>query len=298
MIERAVNPYSPGPNHSRMTDSAVSLPGSTRIGRVNLRVSDLRGVGEFYYDVVGLELIDREETHAILGVEDEPLLELETDETAESRGPDEAGLFHTAFRVPTKEALGEALRRIKSHWRLDGASDHGVSEALYLEDPEGNGVEIYYDRPRKEWPTGPDGRIDMYTDPLDFDALPVPEEWVEAVPHGTDIGHVHLEVSSLERSRDFYVDALGLQVRQAFGEMGLFLAVDDYHHHVGLNTWNDRSVPVRGRGIDWVEFVVPDEETVAGVRERMATADVTVTDSADGIVVRDPDGIGIRITSE
>lgn len=281
-----------------MTDRDQRLPETTHLARTALRVNDFRGVGEFYADVVGLDVLDRTETSATLGADGVPLLELTADEDAPVRGQNEAGLFHTAFRVPSRDALGDAIRRVRTLWELDGASDHDVSEAIYFSDPEGNGIEIYRDRPRSAWPTDDDGRVRMDTRPLDIDEIETTGEWQRDVPPGTDIGHVHLEVTSLERARAFYVDTLGLAVRQEFPEMGLFLAADDYHHHVGLNTWNGRSEPVGGRGIDWVEFVVPDRTVVDALGERLQTDDIDVSERSGGLEIQDPDGIGIRVRPE
>lgn len=280
-----------------MTDRDSLLPESTQLGRVRLRVNDFRGVGEFYTDVVGLEVLDRTDQWGRLGVDGTPLLELVRDEAAAPRGQDEAGLFHTAFRVPSRSGLGAALDRIETLWELDGASNHGVSEALYLSDPEGNGVEIYRDRPREEWPICDDGRVQMDTAPLDMDAIREPNDWVDSMPAGADIGHVHLEVTSLPRAREFYVDTLGIRVRQSFDKMGLFLAFDDYHHHLGLNRWHGRSEPSKGRGIDYIEFVVESENELDLVGERLSQADIPVEapDTDPGIKIQDPDGIDVLI---
>ena len=180
-----------------------ALPRGTRIGRTALRVSDLEEVSRFYRDVIGLSVVRRSDTTAVLGAGDTPLLVLEGDQNALKRNDSEAGLFHTAFRVPSREALGDALARIRDRWRLDGASDHKVSEALYLTDPEGNGVEIYRDFPRDEWPLTDDGSVRIGTYPLDLEPLEAAGEGDSTVPAGTDVGHVHLEVSSLEAFREF-----------------------------------------------------------------------------------------------
>ena len=288
-----------------------SLPASSGIGRVALRVGDLDETVAFYRDVVGLRVRSRDESvdegtdgdggggsTATLGTADRPLLELRTDPDAPERPETAAGLFHTAFRVPSRAALGDALERIREHWRLTGASDHLVSEALYLRDPEGNGVEIYCDRPREAWPTTDDGRVEMTTDPLDLDSLAAESTGDESVPKGSDVGHVHLEVTSLDAARAFYADALGLNVRQAMSG-ALFLAAGEYHHHVGCNVWNGRSSPAEGRGLAWFEVVVP-AEALAAVRERFEAADVAVDgipdeSSGDGFTVTDPDGIELRV---
>jgi catechol 2,3-dioxygenase len=279
-----------------MTDSST-LPAVARIGRTALRVADLDEEIAFYRDVVGVALHERTETTATLGAGEAPLLELQCDADAAPRGPHRAGLFHTAFRVPSRAALGAALERIREEWRLDGASDHNVSEALYLTDPEGNGVEIYRDRDRKEWPHAADGSVRMETLPLDLDEITAESDGATDAPAGTTVGHVHLEATDIEAARAFYVDTLGFNVRAAW-DSALFLAAGDYHHHVGVNTWNGRSEPAGGYGLAWFEVVVPDEGTLAAVRDRLDAAEVAIADSGDGIEVTDPDGIRIRLRTD
>lgn len=278
-----------------MTRTVPGLPAETHPGRVALAVANLDEIVAFYRDVVGLETVHRTGTRAELGTDDEPLIVVLEDDDAPERGPDAAGLFHCAFRVPSRAALGDALRRIRARWTLDGASDHRVSEALYLSDPEGNGVEIYRDKPRDAWPIAADGSVRMDTLPLDLDDLDDDAGGGTNAPDGTTIGHVHLEVSSLATARAFYADAIGLGVRQEWGDSALFLAAGDYHHHVGLNTWQGRTEPARGRGLAWFELVVPGADAVAAVRERADAAGAEVTPVDDGIEIHDPDGMAVRV---
>jgi catechol 2,3-dioxygenase len=308
------------------------LPPETAVGRAALIVNDLDSVSEFYRDVVGLAVQACEGGRATLGAGGDPLLELTADPGAPDRPGRSAGLFHTAFRVPSRAALGDALARIEGRWELTGASDHHVSEALYLDDPEGNGVEVYRDRPREEWPTDERGRVEMDTLPLDLEALAADAGDEPSAPPGTDVGHVHLEVSDVAAARRFYVGTLGMNVRQEWGPDALFVAAGDYHHHVGLNTWNRRSEPPAGRGLDWFELLLPDEASLAAARERFEAAGVEIgtpgtridggatdegttdegttdegttdegtTDEGttdEGFEVRDPDGIPIRLRIE
>lgn len=270
------------------------IPKTARIGRTALVVADLDAMVDFYRDVVGLSVRRRTKTEATLGISETPLLVLTEDETAASRRREQAGLFHNAFKVPSRTALGAALDRIREHWKLDGASDHYVSEALYLTDPEDNGVEIYTDRPREEWPRASGGRIQIGTVPLDLDDIAAKSNGKTAAPSGTTVGHVHLEASSIRTAREFYAETLGLRV-QTEVRSALFLAAGDYHHHLGVNTWNGRSQPAGGRGLAWFEFVVPDDETLATVRRRLEDADIAATDRGDSLEVTDPDEISIRI---
>jgi catechol 2,3-dioxygenase len=274
-----------------------AIPENASIGRTSLVVGDLAEMVSFYRDVVGLTVQTRSADHATLGDGESPLLELHRDEDAAPRRRTQAGLFHTAFRVPTRAALGAALDRIRDRWQLDGASDHYVSEALYLSDPENNGVEIYVDRPRADWPRSADGSAEIGTVALDITDIAAQSDGSTAVPAGTSVGHMHLEVSDIDTARSFYVDTVGLGVQEEM-RSALFLAAGDYHHHLGLNTWNGRSTPAGGRGLAWYEFLVPDEAALASARERLEAADISITELDRGFEISDPDGISIRFHPE
>lgn len=272
------------------------LPAATRPGRVALDVPDLAPAVAFYRDVVGLAVRDRAEDRVTLGAPDGALLVLRSTATAGDRPPAAAGLFHTAIRVPTRAALADTLERIESRDGLEGASDHGVSEALYLRDPAGNGVEVYRDRPRAAWATS-DGRVQLPTRPLDLADLRADAGDGDRAPAGTRVGHVHLEVTDLDAAREFYVDTLGLTVRAAV-DGGLFVAAGDYHHHVGLNVWRGRSAPTSGRGLEWFEMLLPEERALERARERIVAAGYDREGVGDGVLVRDPDAIGLYLRSE
>lgn len=300
-------------------DDAGRLPAGTRIGRAALRVADLDETTAFYRDVVGLAVLDRTPERATLGVDGTPLLVLKRDADRPARSRTDAGLFHTAFRVPSRAALGEALGRVRERWRLDGASDHLVSEALYLDDPEGNGVEIYRDRPREEWPVDERGGVRMATEPLDVEGVAAAAsdgreagevdggDPVDRAPAGTDVGHVHLEVTSLTAFEAVYVDGLGFEVGTS-GPDVRFVAAGGYHHHLGANAWRGRTTAATGRGLAWFEVVVPDETALGAVRsrldavaaegERESEVEFTVEERADGIAVADADGIEVRVRTE
>lgn len=180
-----------------------------------LTVSDLSELVEFYRDVVGLSVTHRSDVNVVLGVDDNtqtPLFVLNQESGAPPRHRTETGLFHTAFRVPSRAALGEALGRIRTQWTLDGTWDHRVSEALYLTDPEGNGVETYRDFPRDEWPVTDDGHVQMAANPLDLSKIDAAAAGEHRVSSGTKIGYVHLEVSSLDAFEDFYVETVGFEM--------------------------------------------------------------------------------------
>lgn len=278
-------------------EGSWSVPEQTRIGRVLLRVGSVENTVPFYRDTIGLDAT-RSGTRVDLGTTDECLLILEEDSSVPARSPTEAGLFHVAIRVPTRDALGDVLNRIRETGRtLQGASDHLVSEALYLSDPEGNGVEVYWDRPRSEWPTTPDGQVEMDTRPLDLSSLEnrtVPD--TPQVPAATDIGHIHLEVLDLTESEAWYRDRLGLPVMTRYGNDAVFLGAGGYHHHVGLNTWQHRSEPAMGnRGIGWFEVLVPSREVQLAVLDRVGSRDRSDTPDAENTVT-DPNGIRVRVS--
>jgi len=272
------------------------IPPETGVGRVALTVGDVRKVAEFYESVVGLAVHDTDGERAVLGDGETALLELREDRSAPERPRSAAGLFHTAFRVPSRAALGDALERLDDRGQRSGGSDHLVSEALYCHDPEGNGVEIYRDRPRSAWEETPDGGVRMATEPLDTAGLRQAATGEGAVPVGTDVGHVHLEVTDLDAARAFYADALGMTVRTTY-DGALFLAAGEYHHHVGANVWNRRSEPASGRGLAWVELRLPTDAAVTAARERLERAGYAVEATADGVRVADPDGIDLRLRS-
>lgn len=279
------------------TSNVDPLPDGTHIGQTALRVSDLGEMSDFYQEVVGLRILSQSGETVTLGVAGTPLLVLELDETAPERSPSGTGLYHNAFRVPSRDALGDALSRVREHWQLDGASDHHVSEALYLTDPEENGVELYRDFPRKQWPLTDDGRVQMGTDPLDLERIESAADGASRAPPGTDIGHVHLEVSSLDAFEEFYVDTLGFQTQTTFSGAA-FVSAGSYHHHIGANTWHHRTTPVQGRGLSWFEIVVPEADALLALRERLVERDVSLTESETSIAVTDSDGIEIRLRGE
>ncbi|WP_435118147.1 VOC family protein [Halolamina sp. C58] len=280
-----------------MSSSTDPLPPETRIGRTALRVDDLAETTAFYRDVVGLETLSESSSRTVLGAADTPLLVLDSDGDLSPRPRESAGLYHNAFRVPSRAALGDALTRIRDRWELDGASDHRVSEALYLSDPEGNGVEIYRDFPRAEWPRGDDGRVEMGTDPLDLDAVASAAAGESTVPEGTDVGHVHLEVRSIEAFAEFYIDTVGFE-QQSTVRGATFVSAGGYHHHLGANTWQRRSAPAADAGLSWFEVVLPDDDALDALRDRLAGSRYEPTAIDGAVAVTGPDGIEVRFRAE
>jgi catechol 2,3-dioxygenase len=235
------------------------------IGRVALRVADVDGARSFYERAIGLRPLGGEDGVARLGA-DTPLVELIGDPAAPPAPRRSTGLFHLAVLVPDRAELARAVRRVvASGGRLDGASDHYVSEAVYLRDPEGNGIEIYRDLPREQWEYGPDGELRMVTEALDLAALmrELPGDGDRGMPGGTRIGHVHLQVGDIGESEAFYGSGLGLDVTVRGYPGALFLSRDGYHHHVGVNTWAGTGLPAPppgSRGLEWFEMTLPGVE--------------------------------------
>ena len=233
------------------------------IGRVRLRVADLERVRSYYEDTIGLRLLAEDGDTVTLGT-DAPLVELVGDPAAQPAPPGSTGLFHLAILVPDRPELARSIQRVVgSGERFTGASDHFVSEALYLRDPEGNGIEIYRDRPREEWEYELDGQLRMGTVALDLhDVLTeTPSDEDHGMADGTIVGHIHLHVSDLGEAEAFYVDRLGLDVTVRGYPGALFVSHDGYHHHVGLNTWQGAhgpAPPPGSRGLIDYELLVPD----------------------------------------
>ena len=235
-----------------------------------------------------------------LGVDGRPLVELVADPDAPARPPHTTGLFHLAILVPTRADLARALRRLAATgWRLSGASDHLVSEALYLSDPEGNGIELYRDRPRDEWPIA-DGALRMDTLPLDLGSLLSEDDGGssdDGMPAGTVLGHVHLQVAELDPAETFWVDALGLDVTVRGYPGALFTSAGGYHHHVGLNTWAGVGAarpPAGSRGLVRFELVVPDADALEAAGNRVAAVEA-VELTNDGVLAPDPSGNAVLL---
>ena len=251
-----------------------ALDAPVHIGAVSLRVRDLPGLTTFYRDAIGLSVLSQDADHAVLGAGGEPLVKLE----AGARHPSSAaGLFHMAILLPSRRDLGNWLRHAaETRIGLEGASNHLVSEALYLSDPEGNGIEIYRDRSRPEWPRLDGGRIAMATERLDLDALlrDAEPQVYAGMPEGTVIGHVHLRVGDVQQAEGFYRDALGFEVMVHYPGAS-FMATGGYHHHIAANTWHSRGAGPRRdneAGLSSFELVARDAEAHSALSRRMAAS--------------------------
>src|SRR3954454_6452498 len=269
------------------------------MGPVRLTVADLDGVRDFYRDVIGLTQLEAANGTVRLGTvdaSDVPVVELVGDSDAPPRPRGTSGLFHLAILVPSRPDLARALQRVaEAGWRLSGASDHLVSEALYLSDPEGNGIELYRDRPREEWPVR-DGVLQMDTLPLDLDGVLRElrrENATAAMPPGTRIGHVHLNVGDLAAAESFYSGALGFDVTVRGYPGALFVSAGGYHHHLGLNTWVGEGAPPPppgARGLREFDTGLPSGESLAAEEDRLRESGFEPAREDRLVRVTDPSG--------
>ncbi len=288
------------PNPSSMPDAASRMP--IHIGAVGLTVRDLDRLTAYYRDLLGLTVQERAPHVAKLGVGGVTLLELTHRPDALPDDAREAGLYHTAFLMPTRADLARWILHVaKNRVPIVGASDHDVSEAIYLDDPEGNGVEVYFDRPREQWRR--DGNsIFQKTDPLDIDAIireidPATATY-ESAPEGLRIGHIHLRVGNIAAGERFYNGALGLDVtRRRNG--ATFMSTGGYHHHIAVNTWHSNGTRARnGRraGLHWFAMEINDQATMDGLQQRLAAAGIDTAAFPGGFAAMDPWGTTVRFT--
>ncbi|GGF23322.1 glyoxalase [Halobacillus andaensis] len=263
------------------------------IKQVIIRVTQLAVAKHFYTEVLGLELITESKAELQLGVDDNVLLIVRSGaDFKKQRG--KAGLYHFALLVPTREDLGGVLQHLlKMKAPIQGAADHIFSEAIYLQDPDGNGVEIYCDRPKDQWKVKEDGSLPLASDPLDAEGLlQVANQW-EGMPIQTVMGHIHLHVASIRDSLHFYHKLLGFQIKIQMREQALFLASNEYHHHIGLNTWAGEGVPPNPENAaGLVSFVlqVEEERELSCIEKQLQADDYQYERSNRQLFVKDPSG--------
>lgn len=241
-----------------MNDIPFSATTPVSVGRVGLRSRDAAGLAAYYEAVLGLRPLRRTGNLIALGTGERELIEIEQSEGLQPDDPRHAGLFHTAFLLPTRAELARWTRHaIDRRIPVDGASDHLVSEAIYLTDPEGNGIEIYADRPRETW-TFDAGSVRMATDPLDFDDLMKEigdgDAW-RGAPDGTVVGHVHLRVGDAAEAEAWWQAEMAMETMAHYGDQAVFMASGGYHHHIGANTWQSRRAGRRDQQRTGLAFV-------------------------------------------
>jgi catechol 2,3-dioxygenase len=280
------------------------LPASTTMGPVELTVADLDRSVAYYEQAVGLRLLEAEADTASLGADRRELVRLVEERSARPAGG-YSGLYHFALLLPERLDLARWLAHAaRERVPLVGLSDHFVSEALYLRDPDGHGIEIYWDRPREVW----EGQVDkrMTTLPLDVDALlqELPGDPLEVsfdgLSPGTRIGHVHLKVARIPDTLAFYRDILGFGLMAQLGSHALFMSAGGYHHHLGANIWESAGAspaPAGTAALRHATIVLPDATERELVLDRLRSAAHVVEESAAGPLVRDPSGIALVLAA-
>ena len=279
---------------------------AARIGGVELTVSDLTRSVDFYREHVGFREAWRRNGSVGLAAGDRVLVVLHESPEA-PRPPHTTGLYHFAILVPSRADLARSLRHFADmRTRMQGFSDHGVSEALYLSDPDGNGIEVYRDRPQSEW-RRVGGQLQMTLDPLDAEGLLREADaelrqaggptW-KGLADGTTIGHMHLRVSFIEDSERFYREVLGIDLVLRYGDSAAFLSAGGYHHHLAVNVWGGVGAPHAPEGaigLRHFEILLPDATAVADVARRIQAAGIEAEVQSTSVAVKDPSGNLIRI---
>ncbi|MBT1675237.1 VOC family protein [Curtobacterium aurantiacum] len=279
------------------------LAADTGMGAVTLRVADLDAMIRYYRDGVRLSLLSHDGGVAVLGRGATPIVVLEHAPAMRHAGPREAGLFHTAILFDTRADLAAALYSVATQYpaTFTGSADHLVSNAFYFSDPDGNGVELYWDRDRTEW-SWTHGMVDMdtkYVDPNAFLQSHLTEDALDtAAARPGKVGHVHLSVGDVATARSFYVDTLGFATTAGFGE-ALFVSAGGYHHHMAMNTWNSRGAGRRqlALGLGLVRIEVPGAEDLGALTERMRHGGVELADDGRTLAFEDPWANRIEVTA-
>ncbi|SIO22805.1 catechol 2,3-dioxygenase [Carnobacterium alterfunditum] len=283
----------------------MTLSAKTIIGKVVLNVESMEKMKKFYTTIIGLEIKNETEHLLQLGAlgDKQVILELQPVPTIGEK-PSATGMYHMAFLLPTRKDLGEIFYHIlASKYPLTGASDHGYSEALYLDDPEGNGIEIYRDKPKSMWDIREDGQIVGVTEAMDADGvIGEAKQAFQGMPKGTYMGHVHLFVAELEETEKFYNDILGFDLKFKFGPQAKFFAAGEYHHQIAANVWAGKNIPAaqKGlRGLAYFTIVVSSSDELAQIKEKLDAKNYSyqLDEATQTLSLEDTNGIAIKITT-
>jgi catechol 2,3-dioxygenase len=281
----------------------MKVDAATQMGAVHLTVHSSEATVTYYREIIGLHILEQTSERITLGVANQPLLYLYPQPSAVVPQKPQTGLFHFALLLPSRRDLGIVLRHLLKNNVPLGASDHLVSEALYLNDPEGNGIEIYADRPRDKWLFDKQrGGLLMTTDRLDRQSVLAEiqsgDRW-QGLPAETKMGHVHLRVADIQKAKTFYIDALGFDHMVDYGQSASFVSVAGYHHHLGFNSWETQNAPPPAghmTGLRYFEVQVGQKETIELLSSHMAKQGYHVENHPNGRLIRDPFGIGLLLT--
>ncbi|QOR66620.1 VOC family protein [Cytobacillus suaedae] len=272
----------------------------TFVDQVNLRIQNLQRSIAFYKDTIGFKILEQTDRSAIFTADGKTaLLSIEQPDHVVPKQGRTTGLYHFALLLPKRINLAKIVQHFMEIGLQFESSDHLVSEALYLSDPDGNGIEIYVDRDSSQW-NWSNGEVEMTVDPLNFqDLLSVGklESW-EGLPDETVMGHIHLHVSELRKTEEFYTKGLGFEVVNRFGTQALFISDGKYHHHIGLNTWNGLGAPIpptNSVGLESFTLMLSSEEKKNTIISQLNEMGATVKEEEDSIVTTDPSGNRIRL---
>jgi catechol 2,3-dioxygenase len=268
------------------------------VGEVNINVKNLEYSLTFYQNIMGLKVLKKTERRAVLTADGKTaLVTIEQPADVIAKPERTAGLYHFAILLPSRADLSVFLRHLLQTGYPLGAADHYVSEALYLNDPDGNGIEVYRDRPSNEW-NWKNGLVDMATEQLDAEGILAESnvEWT-GLPGGTIMGHLHLHVGDVKKAEEFYTKGLGFEVVSYYPQAA-FLSTGGYHHHIAINTWQGVGAPTPPKnsvGLKWSTLVFPNHEARAEAIDRLEKMGVTVTPEAEYFVTSDPSGNQFRL---
>ncbi|MFY9902634.1 MAG: VOC family protein [Trichococcus sp.] len=270
------------------------------LGKVALKVNDLKKMTQFYQEALGLDLMEEKENSVVLGVaaDNTPLVELI--QLAEpSNRKRTTGLFHLAILLPTRADLGSILYHLLTKkYGIDGASDHGYSEAIYFNDPEGNGIEIYRDKELSAWDVRPDGKIEGVTEAMDVDGvIGAMVKIYDGIPAGSIMGHVHLTVHDLVETQQFYENVLGISLKSDFFGQAKFFAAGNYHHHIGSNMWAGKHLPAAEEnqpGLAYFTWVVADNTAYEALKGRLNNEGISFEEAGNTLIFKDNSGIEIH----
>ena len=270
------------------------------LGKVALKVNDLKKMTQFYQEALGLDLMEEKENSVVLGVaaDNTPLVEL-IQLDAPSNRKRTTGLFHLAILLPTRADLGSILYHLLTKkYGIDGASDHGYSEAIYFNDPEGNGIEIYRDKELSAWDVRPDGKIEGVTEAMDADGvIGAMVKIYDGIPAGSIMGHVHLTVHDLVETQQFYENVLGISLKSDFFGQAKFFAAGNYHHHIGSNMWAGKHLPAAEEnqpGLAYFTWVVADNVAYEALKGRLVQAEVSFEEKDNTLIFKDNSSIEIH----
>jgi catechol 2,3-dioxygenase len=274
---------------------------NTFVGQVKIKVENLERALSFYQHIIGFKILEQTEGNAKLTADGKTiLLSIEQPNDVTPRQRNTTGLYHFAILLPKRSDLANIVQHLYRNGIQFGSSDHLVSEAIYLSDPDGNGIEIYIDRPASSW-NWKNGEVEMTVDPLDFENLltEINQETWNALPNETVMGHIHLHVSELQKTEEFYSKGLGFQVVCRYGSQALFISTGGYHHHIGLNTWAGVGAPrpsSHSTGLKSFSLVLANEEARNNVIEQLQALDYKVIEENGIFVTEDPSGNRIQLT--